>query len=87
MSDLDSVRRDECALCHERGHWKDCLKLKDKSKHQTEPSDSNAKFVPEQGDSFDSNVYLSVTLFAMYTNDTYWILDTGTTYHICPERE
>ena len=94
MGDLDpslighSVGRDECAFYHERSHWKkDYSKLKNESKHQAEHSNVKANFVQEQGGSFNSDVSLFVTPFAMYANDTYWNLDTGAIYHICLERE
>ncbi|KAE8707953.1 putative beta-1,3-galactosyltransferase 20 [Hibiscus syriacus] len=73
------LRKDECAFFHEKSHWKkDCPKLKKKGKAAPDAC------VVEH-DAHDSNISL-VALSTTFHSDE-WILDSGCTYHISPNRE
>ena len=84
-SDFRDLKRNQCALCKELGHWKvDCLKAKGKKmKSKTE-----ANLAHTDGSDSDSSVFsLSITISTVdYSDNTEWILDTGATYHVCPNR-
>ncbi|CAB4267957.1 unnamed protein product [Prunus armeniaca] len=73
-----SLDIDECALCHNKGHWKkDCPKLKAKGKEKMS-SEVNVAEV-ENGD-------FELALIASSSDNysTRWILDMGCTHHMCP---
>ena len=73
------LERDECAFCHEKGHWKrDCPKLKQKQK--TAP---DACIAEHDGD--DSDLSLVAAPSSFHSDE--WILDSGCTYHMSPNRE
>ena len=70
------LEKDECAFCHEEGHWKkDCSKLKKKDK---------GKFISDErgGDSV-----LCLVSHQTIAGFDEWILDTSCTYHMCPHKE
>ncbi|KAB2613130.1 retrotransposon protein [Pyrus ussuriensis x Pyrus communis] len=68
--------KDECAFCHEKGHWKqDCPKIKAKNKER-KYEDSEANIV-EAGDE-DFVCALTAAESIDYVNQ--WVLDTGCTH-------
>ena len=75
--------KDECAFCHEEGHWKkDCPKLKKKDKGK---SMSDACVIEHGGDSNYSE--LCLVGYQTIVGFDEWILDTGCTFHMCPHKE
>ncbi|KAK8914559.1 hypothetical protein KSP39_PZI024198 [Platanthera zijinensis] len=81
-----SLGRNQCAFCLETCHWKkDCLKLKDKNKGLSLEAETH--ITQEITSGGESDVSLSVTPQYLLTDDSYWILDTGATYHICHNQE
>ncbi|KAM1294752.1 hypothetical protein ACFX2H_014637 [Malus domestica] len=64
--------KDECAFCHEKGHWKkDCPKIKEKTKKKND--DSEANMVEVEDEKF---VYaLTASSIVDYMKE--WVLDTG----------
>ncbi|KAH9666498.1 hypothetical protein KPL70_020662 [Citrus sinensis] len=76
-----NIARDECAFCHEKGHWrKDCPKAQ--KRDGKKPAAANMARKDE-----DSDYSLSITPAAYVANLSEWILDTGATYHLCPIKE
>jgi len=76
--------RDLCTFCKELGHWKDCLKIKDKNK-ESKTEANLARVINTQSDSTsqacgsDSNSLafsFSVTATIGYLDDSEWMLDT-----------
>ena len=92
-SGFRDLKRKQCALCKELGHWKvDCPKAIGKKELMTE---ANPQVVSTQvstsqadGSDSDSSVFsLYVTTLTVSNSDNAeWILDTGATYHVCPNR-
>ena len=69
----------------ELGHWKaECPKAKGKKVE----SNTEANLAQADGSDSDSSVFsLSVTTPTVdYSDNAEWILDTGATYHVCPNR-
>ena len=76
-----NIARDECALCHEKSHWRnDCPKAQ--KRNGKKPVAVNMTRV--DGD-FDYS--LSITSTAYVASSSEWILDTRATYHLCPIKE
>ena len=94
-SGFKDLKRNQCALCKELGHWKvDCSKAKGKKKESMTEANlaqvvsTQASTSQADGSDSDSSVFsLSVTTRTVsYSDNTEWILDTGATYHVCPNR-
>jgi len=90
------LKKNQCALCKEIGHWKiDCPKAKGKKKEsKTEANLAlvvNTQASTSQADGSDSNPSVfsfSVTTPTVdYSGNSEWALDTGATYHVCPNRD
>ncbi|KAH9704495.1 retrovirus-related pol polyprotein from transposon TNT 1-94-like protein [Citrus sinensis] len=76
-----NIARDECAFCHEKGHWrKDCPKAQ--KRDGKKPATANMARKDE-----GSDYSLSITPTAYVASSSEWILDTGATYHLCPIKE
>ncbi|KAH9665312.1 hypothetical protein KPL70_020298 [Citrus sinensis] len=76
-----NIARDECAFCHEKGHWrKDCPKAQ--KRDGKKPAAANMARKDE-----NSDYSLSITPAAYVASSSEWILDTGATYHLCPIKE
>ncbi|KAH9660217.1 hypothetical protein KPL70_024138 [Citrus sinensis] len=76
-----NIARDECAFCHEKGHWrKDCPKAQ--KRDGKKPAAANMAQKDE-----NSDYSLSITPVAYVASSSEWILDTGATYHLCPIKE
>ena len=82
-----SILNDQCAYCREFGHCKDCQKLFEKNmKKSLRPSE--ACVAKTDGIVCDTSDYsLSISPSVCYSDASEWMLDTGSTYHICPRRE
>ncbi|CAL2262889.1 unnamed protein product [Prunus armeniaca] len=73
--------KDECAFCHQKGHWKkECPKLKNK---ENEKASSKANIVKSGDDDFE----FALASSSVDGHSKEWILDLGYTYHMCPIRE
>ena len=71
--------KDECAFCHEKGHWKkNCPKLKNKGKAAVDACVA-------KHDTSDSELSLVASSSSFHSDE--WILDSGCTYHMSPNRE
>ncbi|KAH9689127.1 hypothetical protein KPL70_015374 [Citrus sinensis] len=76
-----NIARDECAFCHEKGHWrKDCPKAQ--KRDGKKPAAANMARKDE-----GSDYSLSITPAAYVASSSEWILDTRATYHLCPIKE
>ncbi|KAK3038197.1 hypothetical protein RJ639_030304 [Escallonia herrerae] len=74
------ARKLKCYYCHNEGHYrKDCPERKGKKKNNSKTD--GAGVVEDNSDGVD---VLSVTISS---SDGGWILDTGCSYHMCPNRD
>jgi hypothetical protein len=79
-SDRKIPAKDECAFCHQKGHWKkDCLKL------QTKGKEHKVNVVRTKIEDSNSDIALARTSFVC--NSEGWIMDSASTFHICPNKE
>ena len=68
--------KDECAFCREKGHWKkNCPKL------QKGKATSNACVAKH-----DEKSDFSLVGMTLICHSDEWILDSGCTYHMCPNK-
>ncbi|KAK5787254.1 hypothetical protein PVK06_041907 [Gossypium arboreum] len=73
------LRKDECGFCHEKGHWKkNCPKLKNKGKAAVDACVA-------KHDTSDFELSLVASSSSFHSDE--WILDSGYTYHMSPNRE
>ncbi|KAH9648691.1 hypothetical protein KPL70_025696 [Citrus sinensis] len=80
-SRIINIARDECAFCHEKGHWRnDCPKAQ--KRNGKKPVVANMTHVDG-----DSDYSLSITSTPYVARSSEWILDTRATYHLCPIKE
>jgi len=71
-----------CNYCKEKGHWKnDCPKKRSMQQQKT----SGNVDVVEDGTNFEEDIALVADGHTHYTD--VWVLDSKTSYHICPRRE
>ncbi|KAH9689155.1 Integrase catalytic domain-containing protein [Citrus sinensis] len=76
-----NIARDECAFCHEKGHWrKYCPKAQ--KRDEKKPAAAN---MARKDEGYDYS--LSITHAAYVASSSEWMLDTGATYHLCPIKE
>ena len=78
------LSKDECAFCHEKGHWKrDCPKLKTKDNHYKGKAVAEANVTKCDDEESDLSLATSSTKNA---SDA-WLLDSACSHHITPHRE
>lgn len=80
-----NLAKDECVWCHEKGHWaKDCPKVKEWDKK----SKSAANVVQSNKDVGGESDFSLVTVPSiLWAKDDEWVLDSGATFHVTPNRE
>ena len=75
-----NIFRDECAFCHENGHWrKDCPNAQKRDVKKLAAANMVRKYE-------DFNYSLSITPATYVVSSSERILDIGATYHLCPKR-
>ena len=78
------LNKDECAFCHEKGHWKrDCPKLKTKDNHYKGKAVAEANVTKCDDEESDLSLATSSTKNA----SDVWLLDSACSHHITPHRE
>nr|GEX14097.1 retrovirus-related Pol polyprotein from transposon TNT 1-94 [Tanacetum cinerariifolium] len=78
------LRKDECAFCREKGHWKrDCPRLKTKDNHY------KGKVVAESNVTKCDDEESDLSLATSSSRNAYeiWLLDFACIHHITPHRE
>ena len=76
-----NIARDECAFCHEKGHWrKDCPNAQKRDGKKLVAANMACK-------DEDSYYSLSITPEACLASSSKWILDTRAIYHLCHIKE
>ena len=75
-SDRRQLAKDECAYCHQKGHWKDNCPIKEKKE---------SKVNVAQNKDEDLDAVLTVSSSTNHSDE--WILDSGCSYHMSPYRD
>jgi len=89
------LKKNQCAFCKELRHKKvDCSEAKSKKESKTEANlarvvSTHISTSQAGGSDSDSSIFsFSITTpIVGYSGDVEWILDTGATYHVCPNRD
>lgn len=80
-SQTSQIDRDTCAYCHKKGHWKkDCPNLQKGADKEIANANVN---VATQEDEFE----FALVGLSSDIHSEKWILDTGASYHMCPNRD
>lgn len=75
------IAKDECAYCHNNGHWKkDCLTLQ---KHYFEKNNSQANLAYSDDEVSDQALLGS----SLVCQADQWIMDSGCTNHMCMNKD
>ncbi|GKA88616.1 retrovirus-related pol polyprotein from transposon TNT 1-94 [Tanacetum coccineum] len=78
------LSKDECAFCHEKGHWKrDCPRLKTKDNHYKGKAVAEANVTKCDDEESD----LSLATSSSRNASEIWLLDSACSHHITPHRE
>ncbi|GJU35463.1 retrovirus-related pol polyprotein from transposon TNT 1-94 [Tanacetum coccineum] len=78
------LSKDECAFCHEKGHWKrDCPRLKTKDNHYKWKAIAEANVTKCDDEESD----LSLATSSSKNASEIWLLDSACSHHITPHRE
>ena len=81
-TDNHKLKKNQYSFCKEEGHQKiNCPRLKKEKGQNLE-----ANFVlTDDGTDFNSSVFSLYTPSVCYSNVSEWILDTDSTYNVCPK--
>ena len=87
--------KDECAFCRQKGHWKkDCPKLKTRDKGpevNVARDDDDFGFALSCSSAFEDFDEEEIEFALASSSETgcseKWIMDSGCSYHMCPNRE
>ena len=75
----------KCNYCKKKGHIKaDCFKLKNKEKNNNSQNNNTAE-ASVAADESDGTVFIASANVVRSSDE--WILDSGCSYHICPNRD
>ncbi|GKE61858.1 retrovirus-related pol polyprotein from transposon TNT 1-94, partial [Tanacetum coccineum] len=78
------LSKDECAFCHEKGHWKRyCPRLKTKDSHYKGKAVAEANVTKCDDEESD----LSLATSSRRHASEIWLLDSACSHHITPHRE
>jgi len=94
--DFRYLKKNQWTFCKDLGHWKvDCPRAKGKNKDSK--TEANLALVVSTyastsqvgGSDSDSSIFSFsvITPIVGYSGDSGWMLDTGATYHVCPNMD
>ncbi|GJW86312.1 retrotransposon protein, putative, ty1-copia subclass [Tanacetum coccineum] len=78
------LSKDECVICHEKGHWKrDCPRLKTKDNHYKGKAVAEANVTKCDDEESD----LSLATSSSRNASEIWLLDSACSHHITPHQK